>query len=682
MTDNTIANIRNIAFVGPAGTGKTTLAERLLAKAGAIKTAGSVDRGTTVCDYDPQEKELQHSLDTTVCHFDRGETRINIIDTPGYPDFVARSISVLPAVETAALVLSAQTGIETGIRRLMKAARNSRLCRMIIVNKIDVEPAKLGTLLSEIQDVFGRRCLPLNLPSEAGSKVLDCFFAPEGGDTDFSSVGEAHEHIIDQVVEVDEALMEAYLESGQELQPGQLHDAFEKALREGHLMPVCFVSGETGAGLDALLDTLVKLMPNPAEGNPPPFFKGEGDAATAVEIKSDPSQHVVAHVFKVMVDPYVGRMGIFRIQQGTVKTGTQLFIGDARKPFRVAHLYELQGKDLKEIPSAGPGGICAVTKIDEISYDDVLHDSHDEDNYHHRPAGFPPPMMGLAVEPARRGDEQKLGDALHKLAAEDPGLRIEHRATTNETVLLGMGDLHLRMTLQRMKERYNVEVNTHAPSISYTETITGAAEGHYRHKKQTGGAGQFGEVFLRVDKLRRGEGFEFVNKVVGGAIPGQFIPAVEKGVRQAMTHGAVAGYPIEDIRVTVHDGKHHPVDSKEVAFVTAGKKAFLDAVAKARPIVLEPIVEIDVTIPADAVGNVTGDLSSRRGRILGNTTLGVDRVVIHGEAPLSELQEYQNQLKSITGGAGMFSMSLSRYEAVPPRVQQDLAAQHKTGDED
>jgi elongation factor G len=431
-----------------------------------------------------------------------------------------------------------------------------------------------------------------------------------------------------------------------------------------------------------MLETFVKLLPNPAEGNQPPFFKGEGEDAIPVEIKPDPSKHVVAHVFKVMVDPYVGKMGIFRVHQGTVRNGSQLLIGDARKPFKVAHLYELQGKDVNEIPSAGPGAICAVTKIDEIAYDDVLHDSHDEDNYHHRPAGFPPPMMGLAIEPARRGDEQKLGDALSKLAAEDPGLRIEHRSSTNETVLMGMGDLHLRMTLQRMKERYNVEVVTHPPSISYTETITTAAEGHHRHKKQTGGAGQFGEVFLRVEKLERGGGFEFVNKVVGGAIPGQFIPAVEKGVRQAMVQGAVAGFPLEDIRVTVHDGKHHPVDSKEVAFVAAGKKAFLNAVKNARPIVLEPIVEIDVTIPSDAVGNVTGDLSSRRGRIMGNTTLGADRVVIHGEAPLAELQEYQNQLKSMTGGAGMFSMSLSRYEAVPPKVQQDLAAQYKAADED
>ena len=682
MTDKAIESIRNIALVGPAGAGKTTLAESLLASTGAITAPGSVDRGTTVCDFDPQERELKHTLETALCHFEFKGCRVNIVDTPGYPDFIGRSISVLPAVETAALVLSAQAGIETGIRRLMTAAKSSRLCRMIVINKIDSEPGQLGTLLAEVQEVFGRRCLPINLPAEGGSKVYDCFFAPEGGATDFSSVAEAHEQIIDQVVEVDEELMEAYLESGEDLPPGKLHDAFEKALREGHLMPVCFVSAETGTGVDAFLDVIRKLLPNPTEGNPPPFLLGEGEDAEPATVIPDPSNHVIAHVFKVVVDPYVGRMGVFRIHQGTVTPNTQLFIGDARKPFKVSHLYRLQGKETVEIPSAGPGDICAVTKVDEIVYDAVLHDSHDEDHFHLRPAAMSPPMMGLAIEPKKRGDEQKISDALAKMSAEDPCLKIEHRAVTNETVVLGMGDLHLRMILERMKERYNAEVVTHPPSIPYKETINASAEGHCRHKKQTGGAGQFGEVFLRVEKLPRGKGFEFDNKVVGGAIPGQFIPAVEKGVKQALENGAVAGFPMQDLKVTVHDGKHHPVDSKEIAFVTAGKKAFLDAVAKARPIVLEPVVEVDITIPSDAVGNITGDLSSRRGRILGNTTIAGDRVVVHGEAPLAELQNYQSQLKSMTGGAGTFTMAFSRYEAVPPNVQQDLIASHESPQED
>jgi elongation factor G len=676
VTNPTTDNIRNIALIGPAGTGKTTLAERLLAHARAIQTAGTIERGDTVCDYDPQEQALRHSLDPTLCYYDTKGTHINLIDTPGYPDFIGRAITVLPAVETAALVLSANAGIETGVRRLMTAAKESGLCRMIIINQIDTDPAHLGELLGQIQDVFGRRCLPLNLPAENGTRVRGCFFSKEGGDTDFSSVIEAHTEIIDQVVEVDEELMEAYLESGEDLEPGKLHDAFEKALREGHLMPVCFVSAATGAGLDALGEIFIRLMPSPAEGNPPVFFKGEGEDAVAVEVVPDPDRHVVAHVFKVLVDPYVGRMGVFRIHQGTVTSNSQLYIGDGRKPFKVSHLYRMQGKETREIPSAGPGDICVVAKVDEIHYDAVLHDSHDEDHYHHQRAPFPPPMQGLAIEPARRGDEQKLSDALHRLSAEDPCLQVEHRASTNETVVLGLGDLHLRLTLERMKERYNVEVNTHLPSIPYRETITAKAEGHHRHKKQTGGAGQFGEVFLRVEKLARGAGFEFMDKVVGGAIPTQFIPAVEKGVRQALETGAVAGYPMQDIRVTVYDGKHHPVDSKEVAFVTAGKKAFLDAVEKARPIVLEPIVELDITIPADAVGNITGDLSSRRGRILGNTTLGGNRVVIHSEIPLAEVRDYQSQLKSLTGGAGTYTVSFSRYEPVPPRTQQELAEKH------
>lgn len=681
MTDSKTSNVRNIALVGPAGTGKTTLTEALLFSAGAIKSAGSVERGNTVSDFDPQEKELRHSLDPSICHLQHQGTRINLLDTPGYPDFIGRSITVLPAVESAALVLSAQTGIESGIRRLMKAAKDSGLCRMIIVNKIDMEPGKLGALLAQIQDVFGHRCLPVNLPAEGGSKIRDCFFAPEGGETDFSSIAQAHEEIIDQVVEVDEELMEIYLESGQELKPEQLHDAFEQALREGHLMPVCFVSAKTGAGVDALLDVFVKLMPDPAEGNPPVFLKGEGPDAVEVELKPDADAHVIAHVFKVFVDPYIGRMGIFRVHQGSVKQNTQLYIGDGRKPFRVAHLYRIQGKETHEIPSAGPGDICAVTKVDEIEYDAVLHDSHEEDLFHIRHATINPPMMGLAIEASKRGEEQKLSDALHRLTAEDPSLRIEQRSATHELVLLGMGDLHLRLALNRMKERFHVEVKTHPPSIPYIETITGNADGHHRHKKQTGGAGQFGEVFLRIEKMKRGGGFEFVNKIVGGAIPHQFVTAVEKGVRQAMASGTIAGFPIEDVRVTVYDGKTHAVDSKEIAFVAAGKKAFQKAVSQAKPIVLEPIVEVDVTIPAESMGNVTGDLSSRRGRILGNTTLGTDRIVVHGEAPLAELQDYQSQLKSMTGGAGVYSMSFSRYEPVPPRTQQDLASRREAAAE-
>jgi elongation factor G len=678
MNNDNIDAIRNLALIGPAGTGKTTLAEALLHAAGATRQRGRVERGDTVTDFDQREIEMAHSLDTAVCHFDWKDAQVNLIDTPGFTDFLPRAIAVLPAVECAALVLSASGGLETGVRRMMKAAGDAGLGRLIIVNKMDSEPDQLGRLLDEIQEAFGHRCLPVNLPSDHGRKVVDCFFREGGEATDFSSVEDAHTRIIDQVVEVDEALMEAYLESGQALDPGQLHDAFEKALRERHLIPVVFVSAETGAGIEALLDYIAKLLPSPREGNPPPFLRGEGAAAERFDIAPDPAAHVIAHVFKVVVDPYVGRTAVFRIHQGTIRTGAQLFVGDSRKPVKVSHLYRLQGKQTLEIPEAGPGEICAVTRIDSLNRDDVLHDSHDEDQIHLQPPSAPPPMMGLAIEPAQRGNEQKLSDALQKLCAEDPALRVEHRPATNETVVLCSGELHLRLVVEAMKERFNVEVLTHPPTIPYRETVTRPAEGHHRHKKQTGGAGQFGEVFLRVAPLPRGSGFEFVSEVVGGSIPQQFIPAVEKGVRQALESGAVAGFPLQDLRVAVYDGKTHPVDSKEVAFISAGRRAFLDAVAKAGPIVLEPIVQLQVTVPTESLGAVTGHLSSRRGRVLGSTSLAGQRIQVNAEAPLAELQDYANQLKSMTGGSGAWSMQLDRYEPVPPRLQQELASAART----
>lgn len=681
MADHTTENIRNIALVGHAGSGKTTLAEMLLTRAGVLKSPGSVERGNTVCDFDPQEKRLQHTLDPAICNLNYRGKHVNIIDTPGYPDFVGRSLTVLPAVETAAVVINAQTGIEMLTQRMMERAAERHLCRIIVINKIDVSDVDLAALLDQIQQLFGVECLPINLPTPSGTDVVDCFFTPTGTDTAFSSVEQAHTQIIDQVVEVDEKLMEIYLEQGEELEASQLHDPFEKALREGHLIPVCFVSAQTGAGVQELLDIVARLMPNPMEGNPPEFLKGEDENATRVEVRPDPNEHVIAHVFKVSVDPFVGRLGIFRIHQGTLRSGSQLYVGDGRKPFKAAHILQLQGKENIEISKGIPGDICAVAKIEDIHFDAVLHDSHDEDHYHLRSIACPPPMHGLAVSPTRRGDEQKLSEALQKLNAEDPCIRVEHRVALNETVLIGMGSFHLRVLLERMKEQYNVEVETHPPSIAYRETITTSAEGHHRHKKQTGGAGQFGEVFLKVEAMKRDAGFEFKNKIVGGAIPSQFIPAVEKGVRQVLDSGAVGGYPLQDIRVTVYDGKFHPVDSKEIAFVTAGKKAFLDAISKANPIILEPIVNIEITAPGDAMGDITGDISGMRGWINGTKALPNNHIEITGQVPLSELSNYQSRLKSITGGEGSYTMEFSHYDSVPPKTQQELAAAYKPGED-
>ena len=681
MAAHITENIRNIALVGHAGSGKTELAEALLFAAGSITARGSLDKGTTVCDFDPQEKASGHSLDPSICHLQYEGCHVNLIDTPGYPDFLGRTLSVLPAVETAAIVINAQTGIESVTHRIMEAAAKRKLCRLIIVNRIDAGEIDLSGLLSQIREAFGKECLPINLPSQQGQKVVDCFFEPVREIADFSSVELAHAQIIDQVVEVDEELMALYLEQGEELSPQQLHDPFEKALREGHLIPVCFVSARTGAGVEELLQVFARLMPNPCEGNPPQFLKGEGSQAEKVRVRPDPAMHAIAHVFKVQVDPFIGKVGLFRIHQGTIAVNGQLFIGDGRKPFKVSHLFSVQGKEQIPIQQGIPGDICAVAKVEDIHFDAVLHDSHEEDHYHLRSTDFPPPMAGVAIASARRGDEQKLSDALHKLAAEDPSIRIENNPTANETVMRGLGDLHLRMLLERMKERFHVEVETHTPSVPYRETITLNAEGHHRHKKQTGGAGQFGEVFLRVEPLERGAGFEFVNAVVGGAIPSQFLPAVEKGVRQVIASGAIAGYPLEDIRVTVYDGKYHSVDSKEVAFVAAGKKALLDAIAKANPIVLEPVVNIRITARSESTGDLSGDLLSRRGHVTGTQTLSGDRVCITGQAPLGELQNYQSRLKSITGGEGSFTLEFSHYEPVPATIQQGLTKLYKAAED-
>jgi len=678
------AAIRSLALVGQATSGKTSLAEALLCKAGTIGAAGSLERGTTVSDFDPMERRAQHSLNSAVMNLQHGETRIHLIDTPGYPDFLGQSMTALEAADTAAVVINAVTGIEMMSRRMMEWAARRGLCRLVIVNKIDAQGVDLQGLVGEIQAAFGRECLPLNLPARGGTEVVDCFFnpaAPQGHEPDFSSVDVAHRALVEQVVEVDPEVVERYLNEG-DVDPAELHAPLEQALREGHLIPICFVSARNGAGVAELLDVIDKLLPNPAEGNPPSFLKGEGEEAKPLTAEPDANKHVLAHVFKITQDPYVGKMGIFRIHQGTVTRDSQLYIGDGRKPFKVGHLFMLQGKEHVEVSRGVPGDICAVAKIDEMHFDAVLHDAAEDDHIHLKPLEFPVPVHGVAIEPKRRGDEQRLWDILQKLVDEDPCLKVEHAAATNETVVYGLGELHLRTLLERLTEVHRCEVATRPPRIAYRETITAPAEGHHRHKKQTGGAGQFGEVYLRVEPLERGAGFEFVDQVKGGTIPGTFIPAVEKGVRQALDAGVIAGHAVMDIRVTVYDGKHHSVDSKEIAFITAGRKAVIDAVKQARPIVLEPIVNVEITAPESAIGDVTGDLSSRRGQVSGTQTAAAGSLTVLGMAPLAELSAYQSRLNAMTGGQGSYTLAMSHYEAVPPSVQTQLVSQYRVKDEE
>lgn len=681
--DPRVSTIRTVALVGPAGAGKTLLLDALLAQAGAIAQVGSIERGSTVSDHDPLEKRLGHSLQSSLAHFTHGGIRVHAIDTPGAPDFVGQALPALEAADTALVVINAQNGIELMAQRMLAAAGERGLARLIVVNKIDAPDLDLPGLLAQIREVFGKECLPLNLPAGGSRRVADCFFAasaPDGPEADFSSVADAHRALVEQVVEVDAAFVERYLNEG-DVDPRELHAPLEEALRQGHLIPVCFCSARSGAGVAELLAAIEALMPNPAEGNPPPFLEGKGAEPQPYPATPDPAAHVLAHVFKIVADPYLGKLGVLRVHQGRVARGGQLFVGHARKPIRVGHLFMLQGARHVDVDEALPGDLCAIAKVDDIAFDAVLHDAQEDEHIYLKPLDFPTPVHGLAISPARRGDEQKLWEVLARLVDEDPCLRIEQADETHQTLVYGLGELHLRLLLERLRELYKGEVVTEPPRIAYRETISVPAEGHYRHKKQSGGAGQFGEVYLRVEPLPRGAGFEFVDAVKGGTIPGQFMPAVEKGVRQACASGVIAGFSLVDLRVVVYDGKHHSVDSKEIAFVTAGRRALIEAVRAARPLVLEPIVQVEITAPEHSIGDITGDLASHRGQVNGTRSAVPGSLIVQGLAPLAELASYQTRLNAMTAGQGRYTLLLSHYEAVPPNTQTALVGAYKGGEE-
>jgi len=681
MPSYTTGDIRNIVLVGHGGCGKTSLVDSMLFASGTIKHKASILDGSSASDFEKEEKEHGHSIYTAILHCDHLGKRINVIDTPGSPDLIGSAIAALPAVETVVVVISAQSGIEVVTRRVMEIARSRNLPRAIVINKIDLPDIDLEGLVAQIQETFGHECLPINLPAGNSKAVVECLLN-NNGESDILSVSDAHTAMLDQIVELDDTLMEKYL-GGEEPNYDVLHAPFERAMDEAHVVPILFTDARSGVGIAELLDAIAKHFPSPEEGNPCPFLSYRGAPATGqpqeeipFEYRNDPGKTLLAHVFKVTTDPYVGKLAVFRVHQGKCSGQSQVYIGHNKKPIKLGHIFHLQGKEHREATEIIAGDIGAVAKIEEIHTNDVLHDDHALDSVHLRPLTFPTPMFGLAITPKARGDEQKLSMQLSKIAEEDPTFRWITDRQTHEVVINGLGELHLRLILEKLANR-GLHVDTKPPKIAYRETISNNAEGHHRHKKQTGGAGQFGEVFLRIEPLERGKGFEFVNEVFGGTIPGQFIPAVEKGVRDLLDQGVVAGYPLQDVRVVVTDGKHHPVDSKEVAFRTAGKYAFKDAVLKAGPVLLEPIVNMEVTVPEDKMGAITGDLSGKRGRIQGTDVLPGGMAQIKATAPLAEVMQYQSQLKSVTGGQGSFSMELSHYEAVPPFVQQQIAAQYK-----
>lgn len=666
-----IDDIRNIVLLGHGGVGKTSLVEAMLHKAGVTNRLGTVEDKTTVCDYDDEEKQRKHSIHSALAYIDFNGKHVNIIDTPGYPDFIGAALQPIPAAEAALVVISAAAGIEINTRKLFAAATDINKPRIIVINKMDAENTEIPELIKNIQESFGSQCRCANLPTADNSSVIDCITS-DSGDSPVMDVAQAHTDIIESIIEADDDLMESYL-GGEEPSAEKIAGVFVKALISGTIVPIVFTNARSGTGIAELLELVTKSVPSPAQ-IPAAILK---DGENETEVKADPNGPLAGFVFRVGFDPKSNmKYASIRLISGKLNSNTHLMINNSKKPIRPGHPLKMQGTETKEIEAGFAGDLVTLPKIDELKIGDLIHDGKMAGTFEMPP--IPKPMYSLALEPASRGDEGKITTALDKLCEEDSCFTVSMDTQTKERVISGLGDLHLRVMLSKMENRYKVKVNTKPPKIPYRETISTNADGHYRHKKQSGGAGQFGEVYLRVEPAERDADppLQYTWDIFGASIPGQYEPAVVKGIKDVMQIGVVAGFPIQDIKVSIYDGKHHPVDSKEVAFRAAGKGAFIDALSKAKPVLLEPIVNVEITIPAENMGDITGDMASRRGRVSGQDMLAGNMVVVKAQVPLSEVTQYNSQLKSVTSGQGSYSMELSHYEPVPPNVQQQVIAQY------
>jgi elongation factor G len=669
------AAIRNIVLVGHTGAGKTTLAEAILHRCGAIARAGTVTAGTTTGDFEPEARAHQHSTTSCVMFGHKSGHVINIIDTPGAPELVGHALSALPAVETAIIVVNATAGVELGTRKLFHAAGEARLARMIVVNRIDEKPEELPAIVESLRAALGPELHCINLPTGGGTDVVNCF-DQESGSSDFGSVADAHKELVESAIEVDDNDLERYL-VGEPIEPAKLRQDLIEAMNRGHVVPILFTCATREVGIDGLLQVLIEVAPSPVNGRPRRMRRGED----VIEVACDPTRPLLAHVVKVTTDQYLGKLAMVRVLQGQIEGNTPFMISGVKKALKAGHIVKVQGRNHFELTGAQAGDLVAIVKLDELRIDTILHDPAAPDDVAAARPSYPVPMYSIALVLKNKADEVKLSTAMARIVEEDPTLRAGQDPATHELVLSGIGELHLRITLEKLKNRFGLDVNSKPPTIAYRETITGRAEGHYRLKKQTGGAGQFGEVFLRVEPLPRGTGFEFVDEVRGGTIPTQYLPACEKGCQDALDQGVIAGFPVHDVRVIVYDGKSHPVDSKDAAFRTAAKYAFREGMKKANPVLLEPMVTLEITVPDKHTGDITGDLKNKRGQVVG---IDVNDAVatIRASAPLSELGRYSTQLRALTGGQGSFLMELSHYDVVPHLVQQKVAADRKAPTEE
>jgi elongation factor G len=661
--------IRNVALVGHGGSGKTSLAEALLYDVGAVSRLGRVEDGTTTTDFDPEEAKRHISVSLAMAPFEHDGHKVNVIDTPGYADFVSDVAAALRAADLAVFVVSAVEGVEVQTELVWRMAEDLGLPRAVFVNKLDRERASFSRTLDELKDKFGAGIAPLQLPigEEADFhgvvELLDDHAvhyvdgkATEGPIPPEMEMEEhsIHDALIEGIVVGDDDLMERYL-ADETIPVAELAHALADGVASGSVFPVLCGSATKLIGVDRLAQFITEEgpAPAPAEGDGPP----------------------VAFVFKTIVDPYVGHVNLFKVLQGTVKTDATLVNGRTMHEERLHQLSVMRGKEQETVSEVPAGDIAAVAKLADTTTGDVLGARGAEVEV--EPFAPPPPVLAVAIRAKSKSDEDKLANALHRLLDEDPALRLERNPETHQTLLWGQGETHLGIALARLHSKLGVEVETEDVKVAYRETITHAADAEGKYKKQTGGHGQFGVAFVKVEPLERGGGFEFVDQIVGGAIPRQFIPAVEKGIQETMSSGGVFGFPVVDVKATVYDGKYHSVDSKEVAFVSAGRKAFLDAVQKAGPAVLEPIVHVEINAPGTVMGDITADLATRRARIDGNEARARGRIVVSAYVPLAEVTDYQNRLKALTGGEGSFTLQLSHYDPVPPRKQQELASAWK-----
>jgi elongation factor G len=706
-----VQDIHNIALVGHGAAGKTSLADDLLFHAKAVDRRGSVEDGSSVSDFDEEEKKRRFSIDTSVLNLEHKGKKINLLDTPGYPDFVGAALGALSAVENAVIVISAPNGIEVNTRRMFAEAGRRGLARMLVVNKMDADNIRFDDLARAIQETFGKGCAFFNAPIGQGPKfsgvvsVLEPPASPPAGC--LVDLAAARSRLVDAVVECDDALMEKYLLEGS-VSTEELSAAIPKALAAGTLIPIFFTAAKKDVGTTELLDALCNYALSPVQGKKRTAVKGSGDKAQEVTLEPSESAEFVGQVFKSLSDKFVGNMSFFRIFSGKLTGEQPLVNARTDKSSRSGGLLLMQGKSQKPLAEAIAGDIVAVAKVEDLHIGDTVSAHAHAPKL--PPLTFPTPMFGLAVEPKARGDEQKISGSLHKISDEDPTFHTTRDNQTKELVMTGMSQLHLDVVQHRLKRRFDLEVVTKEPKIPYRETITTPAEADHRHKKQTGGRGQFGEVHLRVYPLPReiksqeqlleefanktkfekmrtahyeeGHNFAFIDTIVGGTIPNQFVPAVEKGCKELLERGALAGYRIQDVAVEVYFGKDHPVDSSEQAFKTAGRMAFKKAFNLAHPVLLEPIVDLEVTIPSKYTGAILGDLNTKRARIENQDSLPGDLAVIRAKAPLAEVTRYAAQLGSITQGQGSYTMEFSHYDQVPGNVQQQIVAKSKVTEEE